>query len=106
MKEDSYKSWTVKPDCYNMINEIIGSNFSDGQIEDMLYCEKGLIVYRTPGSFFYRNITDYKPDRYMTWNFIYQFDISIKTIRKNKLIKINLKNGLEINKNNNKEKSN
>ena len=90
MIEESYKSWTVKPECYNMINEIIGSNFSNGQIEDMHFCEKGLIIYQTPGSFFYRSMSgNYYTDRYMTWEFSYQFEITMKLIRKHKLNKIN-----------------
>jgi hypothetical protein len=84
------KYWIVKPDCYDKLNEIIGSNFDESQIRRLKHNDEykdGVSVYKQGRHFYYRTI-----NRPIECEF--QFEISIKALRKEKLKKINKDYGL------------
>lgn len=83
--ENNWKYWIVRPDSYETFNDKIGSNFNDDQIANMKkYCKFGIII-NYYSIFFYNDINDVDVDE----KWIFQFEISLKQERKEKLKKLN-----------------
>ena len=78
------KYWIVRPDAYAIFNEIIGCNFDESQIRRLkndVY-KDGISVYKQGNFYYYRSINQ-------PIECEFQFEISIKTLRRKKLQKIN-----------------
>lgn len=91
------KYWTVKPEYYYIINDAIGSTFSQVQLKSMVNQHKnGIYIYTEKHAIHFYNDLDrftYVRNKY-DWDF--QYEISLKTIRKIKLEKIQNENNLSI----------
>jgi hypothetical protein len=84
------KYWIVRPDAYDIFNKIIGSKFDESQIlrlkQNDIY-KDGISVYKQGNLFYYRLVNS-------PIECEFQFEISIKALRKQKLQKINKDYGI------------
>ena len=88
------KYWIVNPECYDFINDLLGSVYSKEQINDMKkICKNGIYVIQiniakdNKYKYQYNNISILVNRKKSDWMF--QQEFTVQSIRKFKLKKIN-----------------
>lgn len=88
------KYWIVKPECYDFINDLLGSSYSKEQINDMKkICENGIYVIQiniakdNKYKYQYNDVAILVHREKSDW--VFQQEFTVQSIRKFKLKKIN-----------------